>query len=262
MKNFQNGIPDDLAELVCNAVKKAADAILEVYYSDNFEAELKSDRSPLTIADKRSHDILCQMLVTTGFPVLSEEGANIPFDERKSWPFYWLVDPLDGTKEFLKKNGEFTVNVALMQNAVPIFGAISVPVEGRIYSGPVNGIIKCQEKDGNSRILLPAIPFDLQKTGIRVVASRSHLDERTSRMIADLKEPVLVSKGSSLKFLLLAEGLADLYPRFAPTMEWDTAAADAMLRTLGIGINQAESGLPLQYNKQDLRNPFFICKPV
>lgn len=259
---FMEKVSSELVDLVCSAIRKASDAILKVYDSDQFQSELKSDLSPLTIADKNSHDILCKELQSTGFPVLSEEDAGVSYHERKSWPLYWLVDPLDGTKEFLKKNGEFTVNVALMKNSVPVFGAIGIPVDGTIYFGPFENKVLCQEKDGSSRNLKPSQPLDLNRSGIRVVASRSHLDERTSKMIAGLNEPVLVSKGSSLKFLLLADGKADFYPRFAPTMEWDTAAADAILRPLNIQIIETESKKSLQYNKEDLRNPFFICRPV
>lgn len=252
----------NLVDLVCRAIGQASDAILDVYNSEPFQAELKSDYSPLTIADKKSHDILCQVLEATGYPVLSEEGADISYHDRKAWSWFWLVDPLDGTKEFLKKNGEFTVNVALMKGSIPVFGAIGLPVEGRIYFGPVDDKVFCKERDGSLRELKPSPSLDLSQSGIRVVASRSHLDERTKEMIASMNEPVLVSRGSSLKFLLMADGQADLYPRFAPTMEWDTAAADAILRSLNFQILETESFKPLQYNKENLRNPFFICKPV
>ena len=254
--------PKKLVELVAEAAERASEAILDVYQSDNFHAELKNDQSPLTIADKRSHDIINVILSRANIPILSEEGTDIPFDVRQVWPMFWLVDPLDGTKEFLKKNGEFTVNIALMKDNQPVFGLIAIPVEGKIYYGPVNGEVICVENDGSSRKLELAASLDLEKSGIRVVASRSHLDERTSNLIARLKEPVLVSKGSSLKFMLLAEGDADFYPRFAPTMEWDTAAADAMLRALNFRLTNPETGEELKYNKQDLKNPFFICRPA
>lgn len=251
-----------LVALVVEAAEMASRAILEVYQSDDFHAEVKNDQSPLTIADKRSHEIINEILSRTNIPVLSEEGADIPYDVRKAWPMFWLVDPLDGTKEFLKKNGEFTVNIALMKDNQPVFGLIAIPVEGKIYYGPVNGEVNCVENDASSRKLEPVASLDLKKSGIRVVASRSHLDESTSNLIAGLKEPVLVSKGSSLKFMLLADGEADFYPRFAPTMEWDTAAADAMLRALNYRLTNPETGEELKYNKQDLKNPFFICRPA
>ena len=250
-----------IAELACKAAARAASAILNIYHSESFRMELKEDRSPLTAADRESHQILSEMLGTTGWPVLSEEGSDIPYAERKDWSTFWMIDPLDGTKEFLKKNGEFTVNIALLQNAVPVFGVVSIPVQQKIYFGPVKGKIFCLENDGSKRVLKPSAPVNLFAPGIRVVASRSHMDERTTDMIDSLTEPVLLSRGSSLKFLLLAEGEADVYPRFAPTMEWDTAAADAILRALQIYVLDIETEKPLRYNKEDLLNPYFICRP-
>ena len=250
-----------IADLACKAAERASSAILNIYHSESFQMELKEDRSPLTAADRESHQILSEMLGTTGWPVLSEEGSDIPYAERKDWPIFWMIDPLDGTKEFLKKNGEFTVNIALMQNAEPVFGVVAIPVQQKIYFGPVKGHVYCLESDGTKRVLKPHASINLAARGLRVVASRSHMDERTTAMIAGLIEPVLLSRGSSLKFLLLAEGEADVYPRFAPTMEWDTAAADAILRALQVSILEVDTEKPLRYNKEDLRNPFFMSRP-
>lgn len=249
--------------MAVSAASRAADAILMIYTSGNFQAEKKSDESPLTIADKTAHAIIVEALASSGFPVLSEEGMHTAWEDRIKWDDYWLVDPLDGTKEFLKQNGEFTVNIAWMHKNTPYFGVIAVPVEGTVYFGPVNGVVYCQDKEGELKILSAPknVAAERDVFPVRVVASRSHRDPMTENFISALTDPVLVSKGSSLKFLLLAEGLADIYPRFAPTMEWDTAAADAILRALNISIRRIEDGKCLEYNKQDLRNPFFICRP-
>lgn len=249
------------ADLVINTALKACDAIMHVYHSEKFDLELKGDYSPLTRADKKAHQIISDGLSKTNLPILSEEGSQIPFSIRSGWSQFWLVDPLDGTKEFLKKNGEFTVNIALVNNRIPVFGVIAIPVDRKVYYGPLDGKVFCRESGGRLSILKRRTSIDGNDSGVRVVASRSHLDPQTSKMIAQFKNPDLITKGSSLKFILLAEDLADIYPRFAPTMEWDTAAADAILRALNIHILDVDHGLPLNYNKEDLRNPFFICKP-
>lgn len=249
-----------LVHLVCSAVKQASKAILDVYYSDEFDAELKGDHSPLTRADRVSHQIISEVLESTHWPLLSEEGSVVDYHVRKNWPLFWLVDPLDGTKEFLKRNDEYTVNVALISKGVPIFGVISIPVQGTIYYGPIAGQVYRENQDGTVSTLNPKPSIDYSKEGIRVVASRSHLDDQTQAFISRLKNPILVSKGSSLKFLMLADEQADVYPRFAPTMEWDTAAADAIIRALNIEIIQSSNRQELMYNKQDLTNPSFICQ--
>jgi len=272
MRNDLNILLDPVRLLALSAARKASEAILEIYRSGNFEAESKSDASPLTKADKTAHSIITDILSESGFPVLSEEGKEIEYDHRKDWDTFWLVDPLDGTKEFLKQNGEFTVNIALLRNGIPVFGVIAIPVEGTVYFGPADdGKVYCLSDNGDLKILKSANELRVDLTGAelelksgrptRVVASRSHRDSMTDDFISELNNPVLVSKGSSLKFLLLAEGKADVYPRFAPTMEWDTAAADAILRPLHISILRVDDGKNLEYNKRDLRNPFFICRP-
>ena len=254
--------PVQLEELMAHAVRAAraaSAAILEVWHSGDFEQEKKSDDSPLTRADRAAHQVIIDLLHPAGLPVLSEEGMDIPFEVRRMWSFFWMVDPLDGTKEFLNRNGDFTVNIALMEKNRPVAGVVAVPVEHKLYlGGPAWGAWSMGQ--GSERMPLPtAERIALHQPGIRVVASRSHRDERTEACIAALDRPILMSRGSSLKFMLLAEGKADFYPRFAPTMEWDTAAAQAILEATGTGVRAEENGEQLRYNKEDLRNPFFSC---
>lgn len=250
---------DELMAHAVRAVRVASSAILDVWHSGDFEAERKSDNSPLTRADRAAHQVITEILEQTGLPVLSEEGKDIPFEVRRTWTMFWLVDPLDGTREFLNRNGDFTVNIALIVNNRPVAGAVAVPVENTVYlGGPAWGAWTIGQ--GNERVPLPAAQrVTLDQPGLRVVASRSHRDERTEACIAALNHPVLMSRGSSLKFMLLAEGKADYYPRFAPTMEWDTAAAHAILEATGTGVISEATGEPLVYNKQDLHNPYFSC---
>lgn len=245
------------------AAASASAVILEVYGQGEFHTVSKVDNSPLTEADQQSHRIISDRLAATGLPVLSEEGASIPYATRKNWSWYWLVDPLDGTKEFVSRNGDFTVNIALMHNHVPVAGVIQVPVSGAGYWGgtALHGAWM-ETEEGGVVELKRTVPMDLEQPGIRVVASRSHMDEQTASFLNARSEPVLISRGSSLKFMILAEGKADIYPRFAPTMEWDTAAAHAILLPLGFSLNSVETGLSLVYNKENLRNPGFLCRSV
>jgi 3'(2'), 5'-bisphosphate nucleotidase len=240
-----------------SAAEHASKLILDVYNSDNFEAEKKGDDSPLTIADKKGHDAIAEILKRTGLPILSEEGKSIDFNERKNWECFWMVDPLDGTKEFIKRNGEFTVNIALIKNGRPVLGVVSIPVTGEVFYGYEGGGA-CVIKDGKEIKLPPRKSVDLTQEGLVVVASRSHMSPETEEFISKLKLPTLVSKGSSLKFLLLAEGKADLYPRYAPTMEWDTAASHAIVNAVGLNVYEYGTTRELSYNKPNLLNPFFL----
>lgn len=247
----------DLQKLLAVA-KEAANVaslkILEVYNSDDFDVEIKQDNSPLTKADKASHEIISSFLIPTGIPILSEEGKDIPYDERKSWDYFWMVDPIDGTKEFIKRNGEFTVNIALIKGSQPVLGVVQVPVTGDIYYAVAgDSAIK------NDRII-SVNRCDPQDPGIRVVASRSHMNDETRAFVDEFNDPVIVSKGSSLKLLMVAEGEADVYPRYAPTMEWDTAAAHVIVEAAGGIVEEASSNLPLRYNKENLLNPFFTVR--
>ncbi len=260
-----------------DAALRAGGAILEIYKRD-FEVEFKADESPLTEADKAAHHIIVDALEDTGIPILSEESKAIAYEERKEWAKYWLVDPLDGTKEFIKKNGEFTVNIALIDNGRPVMGVVYAPVLQTIYYGllPENGekrtedgawkATDCADKSvdeilSSSSSLPLSSDFCPPSSAIRVVASRSHLNEETEAFIAELEKEgrvELVSSGSSLKLCLVAEGSADIYPRIAPTMEWDTAAAQAVVEASGATVVQYGTDEPLIYNKENLLNPFFV----
>ncbi|MCU0357294.1 MAG: 3'(2'),5'-bisphosphate nucleotidase CysQ [Cyclobacteriaceae bacterium] len=248
----------DLLTVAIEASRRACGEILAIYEASDFQTEAKPDNSPITLADRNAHRVIAEILATTGIPVLSEEGKNIPYDERKNWSYFWLVDPLDGTKEFLKRNGEFTVNIALVRKHEPILGVVAVPVSGDVFAGG-KGLGAYILRNGERIDLNGHQPVDFEKPGIRVVASRTHMDSQTAAFIEKLNNPVLMSRGSSLKFMLLAEGLADVYPRFAPTMEWDTGAAQAILNELGIRILQQGTTDPLVYNKSNLLNPGFLC---
>ncbi|NNE75759.1 MAG: 3'(2'),5'-bisphosphate nucleotidase CysQ [Pricia sp.] len=244
--------------------------ILKVYHLDEVQVEFKGDNSPLTLADKAANEEIIRFLVKTDYPVISEEKKQLDYSIRKRWTTYWIVDPLDGTKEFIKKNGEFTVNIALCKKGIPIFGVIYVPVSRDLYYTVVSDqkafktvLDKnhqvpskfCREVD---RIF----PARKSKTYLRVVGSRSHMNEETVDFIERLKkeysEVEIVSKGSSLKFCLVAEGKADVYPRFAPTMEWDTAAGHAICKAVGLKVISVGANKELIYNKDNLINPYFL----
>ena len=247
----------NLLSVGLDAALAGSNEILAIYDSTTFEIETKGDSSPLTLADKKAHQAIVAILKSSELPILSEEGKSVPYEVRKNWPLFWMVDPLDGTKEFIKRNGEFTVNIALIENQKPVLGVVAVPVKGEVYYGTkgkafkrVNGEVKELNRSGH---------VDMSKPGIRVVASRSHLNEETRTFIDSLNDPQLVTKGSSLKFLMLADDQADIYPRFAPTMEWDTAAAHAVVSQLGIKVFRKGSSHELIYNKENLINPGFIA---
>lgn len=261
------------------AIRAAVDAgrvIMDIYTDpkQDFEVERKADNSPLTKADKAAHRVITKHLATTPYPILSEEGKDIPYAERAGWKEFWLVDPLDGTKEFIKRNGEFTVNIALVRGGVPVMGVIYVPVLRELYfSADSIGAYKIVLAEGD---VLPSDMEDIIKKAVRlphctkhegvvVVASRSHQSEETTAFIEGLRSGghnvELISSGSSRKICLVAEGCADVYPRFAPTMEWDTAAGHAIARGAGCDVFHTDGKIPLTYNKEDLHNPWFIVKP-
>lgn len=247
-----------LSMAIC-AAEEASKVILEIYNSGDFQAELKNDNSPLTVADKRAHTRIMDVLTPSGLPVMSEEGAEIPYETRKNWDYFWMVDPLDGTKEFVKRNGEFTVNIALIHNRVPVLGVVAIPVTGELYYGG-KSVDPRLRHNGKEVALAKRWPVDLGKPGIRVVASRSHLSEETRDFISRLTNPLLLSSGSSIKFMLIANGQADVYPRFAPTMEWDTAASHAIVNSVGMKVYRAGGEEELLYNKENLLNSSFICR--
>lgn len=245
-------------KIAIEAAEAAGKAILEVYKSDDFSIENKADDSPLTRADRAAHIVIVDFLNITGLPVLSEEGKTIGFETRKNWDIFWMVDPLDGTKEFIKRNGEFTVNIALIEHGYPVMGVVYVPVTDTLYYGSQHsGAFKKQGSSEPSAISVSGIE---QK--ITIVASRSHMSVETEDFIAGYHGAELISMGSSLKLLLVAEGRAQLYPRFAPTMEWDTAAAHAVVLAAGGEVLQMPEELPLTYNKENLLNPWFLVKAL
>ncbi len=252
-----------LLEVAKRAALQAGKAILEVYGTGDFGVEMKSDHSPLTIADKAANAIITSHLQETGLPVLSEEGSHIPYEERKSWEWFWLVDPLDGTKEFIKRNGEFTVNIALMHYNTPVAGIIYAPCLDVLYYGSKETGVYKIEKGKQVQLSFISKKRSLeelqQKEQIIIVASKSHMNEDTRAFINQFRNVQLTSMGSSLKLMLLAESTADIYPRLAPTMEWDTAAGHALLRSLNMGVYETDLQRELLYNKEELLNPSFIA---
>ncbi|TAK36926.1 MAG: 3'(2'),5'-bisphosphate nucleotidase [Saprospiraceae bacterium] len=241
-------------------VEKAGDAILKVYNSGgDFGVEKKQDDSPLTLADKASNAIICKGLehLRSSYPIISEENKLVAWSERRLWKRCWMVDPLDGTKEFIKRNGEFTVNVALIEDGRPVLGMVYTPVAGEMFWA-VKNCGAFQIKNGKCQ-QVHAAHFNASQEGLRIVCSRSHLTSETQTFINRYENPRLVSKGSSLKFLMLANGEAHVYPRVAPTMEWDTAAAQAILEEAGGQVLHFETRKPLRYNKESLLNPSFLA---
>ena len=275
------------------AAFEAGRAILEVYRSSDFRVEQKDDKSPLTLADKRSHDIIVKHLGNSDIPILSEEGKDIPYQERKRWKSYWLIDPLDGTKEFIKKNGEFTVNIAIIRDRKPAAGVIYVPDKNILYFALKNiGSFKLDPGTGinppETALIEPPkspdarpedekiaeafdrlidisakLPIpDLSARPFTIMGSRSHASPELEAIVEEKRqehdEVEFISAGSSLKLCLVAEGKADIYPRTGPTMEWDTAAGQAIAENAGCKVLQYDSSEPLIYNKENLLNPWFV----
>ncbi len=249
---------------ICEEVKKiAADAgaaILQIYNEgENFRVIHKSDKSPLTIADKKSNQIICEGLLKLSpeIPIISEENKEIAYSKRKYFEHAWLVDPLDGTKEFIKRNGDFTVNIALLYHGKIILGVVYIPCTKEMYWGIEDQGAYMMSNGKTAQLTAPK--FQLADAGLGVVCSRSHLNEGTANFIAQLNQPRRVSRGSSLKFLILAKGEAHVYPRLAPTMEWDTGAAQIILEEAGGSVISEATKKPLVYNKENLLNPHFIA---
>lgn len=270
MDNSLNTDTGKLIEIAITAAYNAGKEILKVY-DTAFDVEHKDDRSPLTLADKRAHEVIDEYLKQTRIPILSEEGRSIDYEERKLWKRFWMVDPLDGTKEFIKRNGEFTVNIALIENGISISGVIYVPVSGDLYFAiSRKGAYKVENfNNPNSNIeewmaSAKKLPVQAENKGYTVVGSRSHKSPETSAYMQSLTEEHgelnIVSMGSSLKICLVAEGVADIYPRFAPTMEWDTAAGHAIAKESGKEIYDQTTNQTMVYNKENLLNNWFIVK--
>ncbi len=246
---------------IIQIAQKAGDAILEIYNKD-FNVEYKDDKSPLTDADKVSNEIITDALqkLTPQIPIISEENKLLDYQIRKDWTQCWLVDPIDGTKEFIKKNGEFTVNIALIENGIPILSVVGVPAQNIIYYAEKNkGAYKIYNE---TTIKLEKTP--IENNTIRIVGSRSHQTPELLAYVDEQKEKYanveFVAAGSSLKFCLIAEGKADVYPRLGPTMEWDTAAGHLIATESGSDVLVWNSDEKLSYNKENLLNPFFIVQ--
>jgi 3'(2'), 5'-bisphosphate nucleotidase len=251
-------LPDsDLLEAVRGIARRAGREILEVYGTD-FEAQAKSDASPLTEADLRAHRLIVAELarLDPGLPVLSEESAHeISWEQRRQWPRYWLVDPLDGTKEFIARNGEFTVNIALIEGSRPVLGVVHIPVSDTTYSG-IPGAGAWRET--GDRPSMPIAVRRLALSPLRVLGSRSHGSPKLAARIAALGPHEFIPAGSSIKLCLIADGSADLYPRLGGSSEWDIAAGQAIVEAAGGQVVSLADGLALRYNKPDLLNPKFL----
>lgn len=265
---------NELLKIAIEASLAAGSEIMKIYRQKDFVVEEKADKSPLTIADKIANEVINNYLSPTKIPVISEENKLLPFEKRKLWKTCWVVDPLDGTKEFLKRNGEFTVNIALVEDSNPVLGVIYVPATGILYFADVNEQ-KSYKMEVNADFNLDSVLKDSKEINpspdqdiIRVVGSRSHMTEETILFNQSLKESLgkeveIVQKGSSLKFCLVAEGLADVYPRFGPTMEWDTAAGQAICEALGLQVLDLKTGKNIVYNRENpVNNPFVVSALV
>jgi 3'(2'), 5'-bisphosphate nucleotidase len=248
---------DKLLPGVLEVARAAGRAISAIYTQTDLGVETKADQSPLTAADRAAHDIIAAGLarLSGGIPVWSEESTGIDWTIRREWPEFWLVDPLDGTREFIKRNGEFTVNIALIRGHAPVLGVVHAPALQRDYYGHVGGGAFRADGDGGGRPIHVQSPA---QSPLRVVGSRSHAGGSLDRLLGRLGEHTLVPMGSSLKFCLVAEGAADFYPRLGPTSEWDTAAAQAVVEAAGGAVLDLQGG-PLRYNtRREVLNPFFI----
>ncbi|MEC8663207.1 MAG: 3'(2'),5'-bisphosphate nucleotidase CysQ [Bacteroidota bacterium] len=258
---------NDWINVALKASLEAGQAIMDIYESDDVGVEYKEDASPLTRADRAAHHVILRHLEPTGIPVLSEEGKHMPFEDRSQWDELWIVDPVDGTKEFIKRNGEFTVNIALVRQGRVAGGVVLAPVLGHAYVGVVGeGAWRLHvsadvdvDAAWNTRV---SLPVNAGKRAFTVVASRSHMSPETQAYVEEAKsvhgEVNLISKGSSLKLCMVAEGTADAYPRFAPTMEWDTAAGQAVCEAAGCDVIDQNTGAPMRYNREDLLNAWFL----
>ncbi|PVY70804.1 3'(2'),5'-bisphosphate nucleotidase [Tamilnaduibacter salinus] len=248
--HYSSLIPD-----VIRIAEQASEKVLSIYQTD-FSVQFKDDESPITAADIASHDIISRALrnLTPDIPILSEESASAPWSERRHWHQFWLVDPIDGTKDFTNRTGEFTVNIALIEGGEPVMGVVTVPAKHEVYYGTKREGAWKRERNGRTRRLHVVVPPEEK----RVVASKSHLNEETRAFIDNLGPHQLVQAGSSLKFCRVAEGHADIYPRLGPTCEWDTGAAHAILNAAG-GKVRTLDGDPVVYGKENVKNPYFVA---
>ena len=252
---------NDMIKIASEAALMAGEEIMKIYNDSEFiDFKKKKDNSPLTKADRASHNIISKILKNTKIEIISEEKKIAEFNKRKKWKYYWLVDPLDGTKEFIKKNGEFTVNIALIKNNIPYIGIVYCPTFKTLYwNDPktgsykkhINNVIKLKKRE----------EINFKDPNLRVVTSRSHMNKETEGFLTKLNKPQIVPVGSSLKILFLAENNADIYPRYGPTMEWDTAAAHAIANGSNVKLFKSNDKSEISYNKKNLLNPFFLAYP-
>ena len=259
---------NDLINTAIIAALEAGKSILEIYHSGEFEEEIKIDKSPLTKADIASHNVIMSYLTKTEIPILSEEGKSISYEERKGWKQLWIVDPIDGTKEFIKRNGEFTVNIALIEDQRPLIGVIFIPVTGELYFsskdiGAFKVAVDLNHFDIETLISKAIkLPVKRKDKTFTIVASLSHMSQETKNYVQIMRSTHgtvnLISKGSSLKLCMVAEGLADCYPRFAPTMEWDTAAGQAICEQAGFKVIDMDTKEKMRYNREELLNNCFL----
>lgn len=261
--NFINKLVD-----ICKKSNEIALKIYDNYVSNGINITYKNDNSPLTEADLRVNEYICEELnkmnniFNKNILIISEENKNRPYNERSKFDWVWLIDPIDGTKEFLKKNGQFTVNIGLCFKGDPVFGVVGIPVEHCIYYGCKNiGSYKLNTKNNNS-VKIKCSKFSMNNSDLRIVCSSSHMNKDTEKYISNFKNPKLKSAGSSIKLLKVAEGEADIYPRIAPTSEWDTCASHAVVLYSGGNVVQYNSTKNVKYNKENLLNPYFICMGI
>ncbi len=259
----------DIYRMALKASVLAGMEIMKVYEQHDFSIEIKPDNSPVTQADRRSSQIITHLLAQFSIPIIDEEIDCPDYFNRKQWEQLWLVDPMDGTKEFISRNGEFTVNIALIENCKPIFGVIYAPVLGELYFGgiktgafKVTNIFDSSGVENLEKNAIALMPEANKQLVLRVAASRSHMDKNTLKFIENLKVNhtiEFISKGSSLKLCMIAEGLIDIYPRFSRTMEWDTAAGHAIVCGTGGTLVESTDFVELNYNKVDISSPAFIA---
>jgi len=246
--------------VIVNIAKEAGDKILQIYNNESFDCRLKVDNSPLTEADIAAHNLITQRLkaIAPEIPILSEESSSIPWQERRQWKYYWLIDPLDGTKEFIKKNGEFTVNIALIYQNDPVIGVVHAPVLNETWVGE-QGKLAIKIEQGNTSVI--KTKSYKRREVYQVVGSRSHAGDSLKKFLQELGKYQLISMGSSIKLCLVAEGKAHIYPRLGLTSEWDTAAAHAVVNSAGGEVVEFETKIPLKYNTKDsLLNPYFVVQ--
>jgi 3'(2'), 5'-bisphosphate nucleotidase len=263
LKTLRDHDTGKLLSVAVRAALEAGAAIMEVYGQDDFSVKMKADDSPVTAADLRAEEIITSVLAPCGLPLLSEEGQSVTYKERKEWKLFWIVDPLDGTKEFIDRNGEFTVNIALVEGEVPVAGVVYIPASDILYTGIAGG--GAMKYEGASRGTGIGVPLPSDRMpGYRITGSRSFMDENTLRFIEEFKArfegSTMITRGGAAKLCMIAEGSADIYPRFSSISEWDTAAGQAIIAASGgFVVRAADPDSPLAYNKEKTLNPWFIA---